>query len=169
MMDEAEVVALIRDHEHTIEVNLEGVSGTLLLKEVQYDHLGDDILHLDFKRVAHDEVVEVNVEIQTIGTPRGVLAGGLLETVEFDLPVRCKATSIPDSIELNIAELEIGDSIRISDLPAMEGAEPVGDPEQIVIVIHAPKVEAETDLEEEGDEPTLPERIGEKPSEEDSE
>ena len=60
-IDAKSVEIFIRRHEHTVDVSLDGERATLLLKDLQYDCLGDHILHLDFKRVAADEVVEVPV------------------------------------------------------------------------------------------------------------
>ena len=134
-----------------------------VVKEVQYDALGTDLLHVDFSRVRQDETIVMEVRISTIGVPKSVAGGGVLETPLRELKVEGLAGKIPENIEVNIIELKIGEFIRVRDLPAPEGCTFVGDGEQVVVAVAAPKEELEGEAGEL--EPSEPEVIGRKKEE----
>ncbi len=114
---------------------------SVLVKEVQWNSLTDRPMHVDFYRVALDQIVSVRVPIHLSGSPRGVLFGGVLDQLIHDLPIRVRAADIPASIQVDVSSLEIGDALHVSDLvlPAGVTAEIAG--EQPVVHVAAPTVE----------------------------
>jgi len=100
-------------------VNL-AVSGgeyTALIRDVQYDPLTHDILHLDFQHISLTETIEVKVTVHLTGLPLGVKdGGGILETILREIEVRCLPTAIPASIEVDVSHLNIGDSVHVSEI-----------------------------------------------------
>src|SRR5438046_3976100 len=105
---------------HLFEVGLDGKKETVLVKEVQYDHLGADVLHVDFARVSLDEKVEVTVPIELKGEPKEA-EGGVLQQVINELEVECLVTEIPDAIRVNVADMKLNDVLVIKDLPLPAG------------------------------------------------
>ena len=100
-------------------VNL-AVSGgeyTALVRDVQYDPVTHDILHLDFQHISLTETIEVRVAVHLTGLPVGVKdGGGILETILRELEVRCLPTAIPSSIDVDVTALNVGDSIHVRDI-----------------------------------------------------
>ncbi|HPS79915.1 MAG TPA: 50S ribosomal protein L25, partial [Thermoanaerobaculaceae bacterium] len=97
-----------------IGLALEGGEHTALIRDVQYDPLTHDIIHLDFLRISLTEEIEVEVPIKLVGLPVGVKdGGGILEPILRELKVRCLPTAIPQSVEVDVAALNIGDSVHV--------------------------------------------------------
>jgi large subunit ribosomal protein L25 len=114
-----------------------------LIKELQWDPLGHDILHVDFTRISKDEKLELPVRIELRGTSPGVTAGGILSQVLHELTIECLPDSIPNSIRVNIGAMQIGDVLHIRELTLPPGVTVKADPEAVVVQIAAPIVEAE--------------------------
>src|SRR3954454_4603044 len=91
---------------HLFDLALDGKSEKVLVKEVQYDHLGLEILHVDFARVSLDEKVEVTVALELKGTPKGEAEGGVLQQIISELEIECLVTDIPEVIRHNVSDLE---------------------------------------------------------------
>jgi len=126
-----------------LEVKVKGKRGknTVLLKDVQWDPLMDTAMHLDFMRVSSADSVTVEVPVIAINFEKcpGDIAGGLLDVIRHVLEVTCRADSIPDSIEVDCANLDIGDTIHIEDVTLPEGAEVQHDANFTVLNVSAKK------------------------------
>jgi large subunit ribosomal protein L25 len=129
---------------------------------VQWDHLGKDLLHVDFARVAADERIVLTVPIELRGTAPGVTAGGVLDQPIHTLSIECLAISIPDTIRVNIGELQIGSAIHVRDLALPAGVKAMSDPEAIVVQVKQPVAEEEAPVAAEAAEAAEPEVIGAK-------
>jgi large subunit ribosomal protein L25 len=132
----------------------------VMVKDLQYDHLGKDIIHVDLMRVDVTEMVEVSVPIELKGTAKGAEGGGVIEEQTDRLEVRCRVTDIPESIVISIKDVDVGDSVRAGEVELPEGVTLVSDPETVVLncaLVAAAKTTEE--LEEEV--PVAPEVIGE--------
>jgi len=149
---------------HLFDLALDGKSEKVLVKEVQYDHLGLDILHIDFARVSLDEKVEVTVALELKGTPKGEAEGGVLQQIISELEVECLVTDIPDKIVHNVAEMALDDVLHIKDLHLPNGVRPLADGEQIVAQVKEIKEEEVAPVAAEG-ESAEPEVIGKKAEE----
>jgi len=137
-----------------------------LIREVQFDHLGKEVLHIDFARVAADERIVIPVAIELRGIAPGVTAGGVLDQPLHSLQVECLAIAIPESIRVNINELQIGQSVHVRDLTLPAGAKAMNDPDAVVVHVSAPQAEAEAPAEAATAEPEV---IGRKAAEEEEE
>ncbi|HMF20013.1 MAG TPA: 50S ribosomal protein L25, partial [Gemmataceae bacterium] len=109
----------------------------------QWDPLGHDILHVDFARVAADERITIDVRLELRGTAPGVTAGGSLDQPLHNLEIECLAIAVPESIRVNIGELQIEGVIHVRDLVLPEGVTTKIDPDAVVVQVHPPMVEAE--------------------------
>jgi large subunit ribosomal protein L25 len=133
----------IRHHVRVVDLHFEGKVQKALIKEIQWDHLGHDILHVDFARVAADERITVTVPLELRGTAPGVTAGGVLNQPLHTLSVECPAISIPESVRVNINELQIDAAIYVRDLVLPPGVKAMTDPDAIVVQVAAPLAEPE--------------------------
>jgi len=106
-----------------------------LVKEVQFDAWGREILHVDFGRVALDETVTVEVEVVSHGAPKGALSGGVLEQPLRRVSVACKADAIPDQIRVEVERMDLNDKIMVKDLPVPPGVKITEDPDAIVFIV----------------------------------
>lgn len=129
-----ELYQALRHGAHVLTVNLEGKTEQVLVKEVQYDHLSTTMVHVDMARVDLNERVKVSVQIVLRGTPKGATEGGVLEQVLGEMEVECVVTQIPESFRVNVADLGIGQSLHIKDVPLPEGVKAMGDLETVVCV-----------------------------------
>ncbi len=124
----------------------------VFLKMVQRDKVTDEIVHVDFYVPAKGHVMHINVPIKYIGKPIGVERGGMLEILVEELPVEVDPDKIVDHLEIDISNLEIGESLHVRDLELPEGMEPMLDDDETLVTIIAPKgleVEEEEVTEEE--------------------
>ncbi len=128
----------------------DGGERQVLMKEVQTTPTGNRLVHIDFLEIDTGKRVHVTVEVRPVGLAEGVRLGGILQAVKHDIAIECLPTAIPEFIEVDVAALEIGDSLHVSDIVFPEGAAPVTEAEETIIVISAPRVEVEEVEEEEG-------------------
>jgi len=161
-----ELVSHLNRGAHVFELALEGKNERVLVKEVQYDHLGLEVIHVDFARVSLDEKVEVTVPIELKGTPKGEADGGVLQQIVSELEVECLVTEIPDAIRHNVSELALNEVLHIRDLKLPPGVRAIPDGEVIVATV---KEIAETEVAPAEGETAEPEVIGRKAGEEEAE
>src|SRR3954468_7198597 len=130
-----EVVNHLSHGAHVFDLALDGKSEKVLVKDVQYDHLGMEVLHVDFARVSLDEKVEVTVPLELKGEPKGEADGGVLQQMLSDLEVECLVTDIPSSIRVNVADLGVDDVLHVSDLQLPAGVRPLQDADLVVATV----------------------------------
>jgi large subunit ribosomal protein L25 len=152
-------------------VELSSLSGTVnaLIKDIQFDYLKDETLHIDFQEVRMDELVVVKVPIHGKGVPMGVSKGGFLEQVLHELELECLPKDIPSFIEVDISGLDLEKSINIGGLPMPEGVKATAPTTTIVFHVLVPKAEEEvaaTPAEGEAAAGAEPELVGGKGKEE---
>jgi large subunit ribosomal protein L25 len=100
-----------------VNLNVGGTDYTALIRDVQYDPITHDVIHLDFQHISLTEKIEVEVAIHLIGLPVGVKdAGGILEQILRTVEVRCLPTAIPSALDVDVSHLGIGDSVHVRDL-----------------------------------------------------
>jgi len=142
----------------------EGASKPVIIKELQQDPVTNDILHIDFQVIRLTEKLKIKVPTHVKGEAPGVKAGGILDHNLREIEIECLPRDIPERIEMNISNLEIGDVIHIKDLAFPPGVVPVEDKEVSILSIVPPKVEEVEVVPEE--EITEPEVIGKEKKEE---
>ncbi|MBN2703945.1 MAG: 50S ribosomal protein L25 [Pontiellaceae bacterium] len=154
-------------HHHTsesliIDITVEGEGEmSVLVKEVQHHPVTSELMHVDFMRVEADRPIHVDIEIELVGDAAGVKSGGLLDQVMHTIGVECLPADLVEKFEINVARLEIGQALHVSDLKLDAKYKVLVDDEAIVASISGPTAEA--DEEEEG--ASEPEVIGEKKAE----
>ncbi|HEU4917129.1 MAG TPA: 50S ribosomal protein L25 [Acidimicrobiia bacterium] len=148
-----------------INLEIEGQDMVLTMARVIERHpFRNEYRHIDFVTVSLDETVHAEVVIHFLGTPVGVIEGGVLSPSKTHVVVETLATSIPSGIELDISGVAMGDALRIADLPELEGVTYVEDPETVLMSVTAPAAEIEEEPEEvEGEEIEGEEIEGEEP------
>jgi large subunit ribosomal protein L25 len=150
---------MIKRSTHLAEISLGGTTETVLVRDVQWDHLGKEIIHLDFARVSAEESIETEVRLDVRGTAPGVAEGGVLEQPVHSVTVTCRANAIPDSIRIDVSGLHLGESIHIRELVLPEGVVVNDDAELLVVHVVARAAAAEPAPAAEGETPTQPEVI----------
>lgn len=139
-----------------INLQVEGEEYLTVARELQRHPVRGDIIHLDFIRISLDENIEAEVPVEFTGIPVGVReAKGIVETVHASVVVSCLPTAIPSHITIDISELRINDSARVSDLPEIPGVAYVTDPSQLLVMCVIPAaamVEATAAAAAEGEE-----------------
>ncbi len=139
-------------HGHRLfELKFENKSETLLVKDLQYDYLGKDIIHIDFVRVNLDEKADISVGLEFKGVAKGIADGGILDIHLDAVDLNCPVTSIPDSIVVPVKSLGLGDAIYAKDLKLPSGTTLVTDGEALVANCHTVVEKAEEVVEDEGE------------------
>jgi large subunit ribosomal protein L25 len=138
-----EFVKALRQGARVVDLEHGGTQQKALIREVQFDHLGHDVLHVDFARVSKDERIKIDVRVELRGTAPGVTAGGLLDQPLHNLQIECLAISVPESIRVPIGELQIDGVIHVRDLKLPDGVVALNDPDAIIVHVKPPVVEAE--------------------------
>jgi len=136
-------------------------SETLMVKDLQYDHFGKDIIHADLVRVSLAEMVKVTVPIELKGTAKGTHESGIVDKHLDHLEIECKASEIPEVIPVFVKELGVGDAIHAGEIELPEGMKLSTAPETLVLTCHLVAAAKSTEeLEEEM--PVAPEVITDK-------
>lgn len=151
------------------EVNLPGGAQTLLVKDLQYDHLGKQVIHVDLMRVDLSERVTVTVPLDLRGTAKGTHEGGIVDQMLDHLEIECRVTEIPNVLVVSIKDLGLDEMIHARDVALPAGVVLKTNPEALICLCHLPKAkEAEEAAAAEGLQE--PEVITErKPTEEETE
>lgn len=160
----------LRHHARMLELQVDDRKDTVLLRAVQYDALGDEIVHVDFVRVAMDETITLEVPIQLKGKPK--VEHAVLQQTLGVLKIECLPSNIPDAIVVPAANLTLGQSIHVGDIVPPEGIKIVTDSEIIVATLTAAAAEEAIEaVAVEGETSAEPEVIGRKaePDEEEAE
>jgi large subunit ribosomal protein L25 len=159
VIDQKELQTLLRHHSHAV-IQMEMPSGDsqpVMIHEVQRDKLNKTLLHIDFHQINMDEPVRTTVTLEFIEEAVGVREGGMLQIQHHELDIRCLPNQIPDSIKVNIANLQIGDNLHVSELTVPTGVEIKTDPSEVIVSVLAPQLEPdeeETVSKEEVPEPS---------------
>jgi large subunit ribosomal protein L25 len=132
----------------TLDIDGEG-SQDVLLREVQMHPYKPEALHVDFFHVNARETLHVKIPVRLHGTPVGVHTdGGVLDHVLYELEVECLPGNIPDSVEIDVSALTLGESVRVGDVPAVEGVKFLQDAElPIASVVASRAAVSEADAE----------------------
>lgn len=144
---------------HLLELNIGGTPKPVLIKDVQYDHLGIYPVHADFMRVDLNERVTVSVRLLYRGTPVGLAEGGVFEENMVDIQVETVVSQIPESIRVNTSDLKLGDLLHVRDLVLPEGVQAMSNPDAIVCAVRAKLSEEALEAKPEGEEAQQPEII----------
>jgi large subunit ribosomal protein L25 len=129
-----DVLRIVKSPGHLADLEVEGASETVLIRDVQWDNLGKHIIHLDFARVSAEEMIETEVPLELRGHAPGVAAGGILEQIVHSVRVTCRAGAIPDSIKVDVSNLQVNEGVSVGDLSVPTDVTLRADPD--VLLVH---------------------------------
>lgn len=141
-----------------LDIEGKGKGETAIIKEIQRHPIEDFFLHIDFLKIAMDEKIQAKVPVNLIGESMGVKEGGVLQHGLWEIEVEAFPKDLPDSIEVDVAELQIGDSVRVTDLTVSVDVSVLTESEETVASVVPPTELKEEELVEE--EMLEPELIG---------
>lgn len=139
-------------------INLEiegGETITTMARVIEKHPFRNEYRHVDFLKVDLSKKIQTEVVIQFEGEPIGVREGGVFSPARTSVNIEVLVTEIPSFIELDITDVELGATLRVADLPDLEGLEYLDDPETVVMSITAPAAEVEEPAEGEEGEPAI--------------
>jgi large subunit ribosomal protein L25 len=143
-------LAARRHHEKMFDIDLGDKSETVLIKEMQYDAFGDQLIHIEFRRVTRGVAIEAEVEVHFEGQARG----GVLQVVHHLVKVKAIPSKIPDEILVNVEGLKAHESFKAKDLKLPEGVTLVSAPDFVLaIVADATRADAPPPAPAEGEAP----------------
>ena len=131
-----------------LDLEIDGSTTLALTKELQRDPVRGTLLHADFIQIDRKQEVEVEVPIHLVGSAPGVGEGGVLQHPMSSLHVRSLATEVPQSIDVDISSLAVGDTLRVSDLAEGRKFTILNDPDTVVAAVGQPVSEAELEAME---------------------
>ena len=135
-----------------LNIDIEGKSEKVLPKQLQYHPVTDKLIHFDFLRVQDDTKVTVEVPVEFLNqeTCPGLKKGGVLNLVRREVELSCNANKIPNKLQFDLINSEIGDSIKISNIDLPDGVMPtITDRDFVIATLVPPTVEVETKPAEE--------------------
>jgi large subunit ribosomal protein L25 len=125
------------------------VTKPAMIKEFQSHPVSGDFLHIDFYEIDMQRKINVMIPVVTKGICKGVELGGLLQIIRREIEVLCMPGDIPEAIEIDITDLDMGDSLHVDEIPLGDNVEIATDVNFTVLTIVSPKVEEVEEEEEE--------------------
>jgi large subunit ribosomal protein L25 len=126
-----------------VSLKIAGEDQLALVQEVQHDYLRGGILHIDFHAVAADEEIHANVPVVMVGEAKGQKQGGMMEAIHHEIEVRCLPKDLPESIEIDVTHLEVGQGVHVSEIKFPEGVSCHLGGDVVIVMCEEPKVDAE--------------------------
>jgi len=159
VLDAHDFVEGLHHGQRLMDVQIGKKKETIIVKELQYDHLGKNVIHADLMRVDVTESIKVNVPIEIKGIAAGTHEGGIVEAHMDHLEVECKVTDIPEMILVLVKDMHVGDAIHASGIELPSGVKLLSSPDTLVVTCHTVAV-AKTAEQLEEETPAAPEVIG---------
>jgi large subunit ribosomal protein L25 len=152
-------------------IDVEGVGASeVMFHDRQIDPVKGRLIHADLTRLVKGQKIEVTVPLHLVGEPTGVKEKqGVLEQVVREIEIRCEPREIPDSIDVDVSNLDVHDVLHVSDIPVSEAIEILMDAELVIATVGIVKEEVVAAPAVEGEEPAEPEVIGKGKKEEEGE
>jgi large subunit ribosomal protein L25 len=138
---------------YIINLDIEGGKKTVncILKDVQFEPLDNQPIHFDLLALKKGESINIEINVITKGTAIGVKEGGVLQHVIHKIDIQCLPKDIPSHVEIDVSELQIGDSIKVSAIK-LENVTILNDENSAVAIVVPPTIEKEPEVEEEAEE-----------------
>jgi len=152
-------------------IDVEGMGESeVMFHDRQIDPVKGRLIHADLTRLVKGQKIEVTVPLHLTGEPIGVKEKqGVLEQIIREIQIRCEPREIPDTLDVDVSNLDVHDLLHVSDIQVSEAIEILTDPEQVIATVGIVKEEAEAAPATEGEEPAEPEVIGKGKKEEEGE
>ena len=144
-----EFLKSLRSGHRIFEVNLKGSTQYVMLKEIQYHPVTDDIIHIDLMRIRRDEKITIFVPLVLEGAATGVKEGGVMMQNLTSIEINCLPADVPEQIVIDVSDLEMHASLKVEDLEVSEELEILTSSDLTVVSCQPPKEEVEEEPEEE--------------------
>ena len=157
-LDALEVAELLHHNTHLVEAVLADKTEPCLIKQVQWNHLGSQVVHVDLTRVDLSETVTVPVELELVGEAVGLKeAHSIMEHPFSEIEIECRAAEIPEKITLDVSALKVGESLTVADLQLPDGVRCVLDDDVVLATVRVMTAEPQVEEVElaEGAEPQV--------------
>ena len=170
----SELAAILRSESgrNTIfTINVDGVGESeVMFHDRQIDPVKGRLIHADLTRLVKGQKIEVTVPLHLTGEPLGVKEKqGVLEQIIREIDIRCEPREIPDVLEVDVSNLDVHDTLHVSDIKVAEGVEILTDAELVIATVGIVREEVEAAAPVEGEEPAEPELIGKGKKDEEAE
>ena len=142
-VDKISLNKALRTGQMIFEVNVEDKNQFVLVKEIQYHPVTDEIIHIDFQKVKEDEKISLEVAIRSTGEAQGVKLGGLLVQMLNSVTVKCKPAEIPEFIEIDVTDMEMSTNLFVKDITLPNDVEMITAQDIAVVSVQEPKQESE--------------------------
>jgi len=152
ILDSKNLYHALHSGHHIFEVELEGDTQYVMIKEIQFHPVNESILHVDLMRVRRDVKITIAVPIHLEGEAVGVEEGGVLSQIITSIDIECLPTDVPEFITLDTTELAMNSSLSVADITVSGEITIITDEEQVIATITPPKEEEEPVVELEEDE-----------------
>ncbi|MEC7918769.1 MAG: 50S ribosomal protein L25 [Candidatus Neomarinimicrobiota bacterium] len=152
-MDKKSLYKALKTGQMIFEVTVEEKPQFVLLKEIQYHPVTDEVIHIDLQKVKEDEKISLEVAIRGVGESQGVKLGGILVQLLNSVTIKCKPSEIPEFLEIDVAEMEMNTNLFVKDITLPEDVEMITAEDIAVMSVQEPKEEKEEEvvLEEDGE------------------
>jgi len=142
-VDKKELYKALKTGQVIFEVTVKDENQFVLVKDVQYHPVYDNIMHIDFQKVKEDEKISLEVPLKITGEAEGVQAGGILVQIVNAITVKCKPTTIPDALIIDVTDLELNSSLFVKDIQLAADVEIITAEDLAVVSVQEPKKEEE--------------------------
>jgi len=134
-----------------LEVEGEKEPRVCIIKDVQTDWTGTNPIHVDLQDLTYTAEIEAEIPVHVVGTPKGLEKGGTLEITMPTITVKAPPAKLPEHIEIDVSNLDLGDVIYVRDIPVPEGTKIMDNPDEVVVVLLEPEEEKTEGKEGEGE------------------
>jgi large subunit ribosomal protein L25 len=148
-VDKISLNKALRTGQMIFEVNVEDKDQFVLVKEIQYHPVTDEIIHIDFQKVKEDEKISLEVAVRSSGESKGVKLGGLLVQMLNSVTIKCKPAEIPEFLEIDVTDMEMNTNLFVKDITLPGDVEMLTADDIAVVSVQEPKEEKEEEVVEE--------------------
>ncbi|MBS33497.1 MAG: 50S ribosomal protein L25 [Verrucomicrobiales bacterium] len=131
-----------------VELEIEGKKSIAMVQDVQRNPLTNLFIHVDFKRLTKDSVVTAQVPLRPVGTAEGVKQGGVLQTSMHTITLKGRPADIPETLEPDISDLDVGQSLHLEDIELPKGVVAIGSPKAMVVAVATSRMQMMAEAEE---------------------
>ena len=150
-VDKISLNKALRTGQMIFEVNVEDKDQFVLVKEIQYHPVTDEIIHIDFQKVKEDEKISLEVAVRSSGEAQGVKLGGLLVQMLNSVTIKCRPAEIPEFLEIDVTDMEMNTNLFVKDITLPEDVEMLTADDIAVVSVQEPKEEKEEEVVEESE------------------
>jgi len=147
-VDKTSLNKALRTGQMIFEVNVEDKNQFVLVKEIQYHPVTDEIIHVDFQKVKEDEKISLEVSVRSSGEAQGVKLGGLLVQMLNSVTIKCKPAEIPEFLEIDVTDMEMNTNLFVKDITLPNDVEMLTAEDIAVVSVQEPKQEKEEEVAE---------------------